>query len=160
MRFASPLVGRPQAPAKRPQDAIHPRRLVANREPSAPVLRSLVVPPAESIFVPPEFYAPKHSADPDRPRCFPSNPLPTLVSQTHAIPRPAKATNISKRTDACPPRPPPGCFHHARPFSPTAAPKGRLAAHSPQPAPRATAPHRSALAAELVRAMFRLQHSP
>src|SRR5882724_6314543 len=149
-----------QAPAKRPQDAIHPTRSAANREPSAPVLRSPAVPPAESIVVPPEFYAPKHSADPDRLRCFPSHPLSTRLSQTHAIPRRAKATNNAKRRDADPSRPSPDCLHHACRFSATAAPKGLPAAHSPQPAPRATAPDRSALGVEAVTATSRRQHSP
>src|SRR5438876_7860418 len=156
----SPRVAHRQAPAKRPQDAIHPKRSAANREPSAPVLRSPAVPPAESSFVPPEFYAPKHSADPDRLRCFPSYPLPTPLSQTHAIPRRAKATNNAKQRDADQPRPPNGCSHHARRFSATAAPKGLPAAHSPQPAPRATAPDRSALVVEPVAATSRRQHSP
>src|SRR5256885_3288490 len=158
--FWSRLAAHRQAPAKRPQDAIHPRRSAANRDPSAPVLCSPAVPPAESIFVPPEFYAPKHSADPDRLRCFPSNLLPTLLSQTPAIPRRAKATNNAKRRDADPPRPSHGCFRHACRLSATAAPKGLPAAHSPQPAPRATAPDRSALVVEPVAAMSRRQHSP
>src|SRR5256885_11542634 len=158
--FWSRLAAHRQAPAKRPQDAIHPTRSAANREPSAPVLRSPAVPPAESIFVPPEFYAPKHSADQDPLRCFPSHPLPTLLSQPHAILRRAKATNSAKRRDADPPRPPPGCFRHACRLSATVAPKGLPAAHSPQPAPLATAPDWSALAVEGVTATSRRQHSP
>src|SRR5256885_947192 len=158
--FWSRLAAHRRAPAKRPQDAIHPKRSAANREPSAPVLRSPAMPPAESIFVPPEFYAPKHSADPDRLRCFPSHPLPTLLSQTHAIPRRAKATNNAKRRDADPPRPSPDCFRRACRFSATAAPKGLPAAHSPQPAPLTTAQDRSELGVEAVTATSRRQYSP
>src|SRR5258706_2610900 len=131
MDFWSQWVAHQPAQAKRPPNAIRPTRSVANCEPSPPIPHSPAMPQGESIFVPPEFSAPKHSADPDRLDCLPSFPAAAPPAPVLAILRPARASCSATPTAA-------GLrLHHARCSFQAAARTALPASRLPQPARQA-----------------------